>query len=671
MVGNQKSGMFIGFHQIDSQTSKKKLFLIVLFLLAVFFFKLELSKLGIIAADPARDLAIALGIAEGAKYPLAGPLVGGHLHSGPLYFYFLSIPLFISKSMLSVLVFISLTQMIGIVYCYFWGRLFFNEKMGLILVAIMSVDINSNLTIWQINNTNVIFPLGVAFNYHLSKAILKKESKHLLIASILLVIGIQFHPVFLVFLPFVVYAFVLPIENRIRNLFLSLAITVVVMSPWFYLQIRDGIPALHEIINYSKNEVAGVIPVIETLKSVPELMLKQIFWNPYIFWGLSQKMSFSLKYLTLPLLLLISMLTLYGAILGVIEGVKKKERRLLLIIAYIITLWLVIPFLRNYTAWYYFTPVQFMWMALAGYGFTNLVGKIKVLNQEHFQKAFVIGLVLVIGFSHYKIFKCFRDQGIFKAPRNVLLSIIDLRRPFVLGDHDIEFLSLGVLEEEQLSKWAVQTSEPQRFHGAILYELSISRNSLYDMYYSGKGQGNDRGNGYHYVGILKKDLAHYSQKYPIIHEVGAMSILRTTPNIDYSSIRMSYVEQEGWFSCSFNDSQWTPLILPVYTIHHPAEYPPPIKKYWSNNTIFVRIDLCSNPDDESTFLGVGFPNYDPFEDTEQIEAIYVNEIQIKNYKKIGYGWIIPMTPYLKKGEKNLLAIKLKLNEASNLDVYSW
>ena len=61
----------------------------------------------------------------------------------------------------------------------------------------------------------------------------------------------------------------------------------------------------------------------------------------------------------------------------------------------------------------------------------------------------------------------------------------------------------------------------------------------------------------------------------------------------------------------------------------------------------------------------------PNEDTEQIEAIYVNEIQIKNYKKTGYGWIIPLTPYLRKGEKNLLALKLKLNETSDLDVYSW
>ena len=101
------------------------------------------------------------------------------------------------------------------------------------------------------------------------------------------------------------------------------------------------------------------------------------------------------------------------------------------------------------------------------------------------------------------------------------------------------------------------------------------------------------------------------------------------------------------------------------------EYPPPIKQYWSNNTIFLRIDIHSNPDDGPTFLGVGFPNYDPHADTEQIEAIYVNEIPIKNYKKTGYGWIIPLTSRLRKGEKNSLTLKLKLNETNDLDVYSW
>lgn len=671
MLGEQQLKMFVNFRQINSWASKKKIYPIIFFLFIVFLFKLELSKLGIIAADPARDLATALGIVEGVKYPLAGPLLGGHLHSGPLYFYFLAIPLFISKKIISVLVFISLTQMVGIVYCYFWGKLFFSRKIGQILALLMCVDINSNFTIWQINNSDLIFPLGVAFNYHLSRAILKRESKQLLLSCLLLIIGVQFHPVFLVFMPFVIYAFTLPIGNRIRNLFLSLIVTVGVMAPWFYWQICDGVPALHEIINFLKNEVAGVIPVIETLKNIPELILKQLFWNPYVFWGLSQKMFFFLKYPALLLLLLISILALYGAVLGVIGGLKRKARRFLLIFAYIITLWLVIPFLRNYTAWYYFTPIQFMWMALAGYGLTNLVSKIKTLNQDHLQKAFLVGLVLVIGFSHYKIFKYFRDQGTFNVPRNFFLSIIDLRRPFVLGDNDIEFLSLGVPEEEQLAKWAAQTSGTERFHGAILYELSISRNSLYDMYYSRKKQGNDPENAYHYLGILKKDLTYASQKCPIIHEVGAMSIFRTTPNIDYSRIRMSYVEQEDWFSRSFNDSRWIPLILPVYTIHHAAEYPPPVNKYWSHSTIFVRMDIGSNLDSGPTLLGVGFPNYDPREDTERIEAIYVNEIQIKNYKKTGYGWIIPLTPYLKRGENNLLALKLKLNETSNLDVYSW
>lgn len=640
------------------------------FLLGIFLFKLELSKLGIIAADPARDLAIALGIAEGAKYPLVGPLLGGHLYSGPLYFYFLAIPLFISRNIISVLVFISFTQMIGIIYCYYWGRLFFNGKMGQILVAMMAVDINSNFTLWQINNPDFIFPIGVAFNYHLSKAILDREEKHLFISSVLLIIGVQFHPVFLIFLPFVIYAFTLPIKNRGRTLFLSFIVLFGIMSPWIYWQIRFGVPILQGIINFSKSEIIGAIPVFETLMSIPKLMLKQIFWNPFVFWGLSQKVFFPLKYLALLLLLLISILTLYGTILGGIEGVRKRRGPLLLIFAYILTLWFTVPFLRNFTAWYYFTPVQFMWMALGGYGFTHLAERIKILNQDHLRKAFLMGLLLFIGFSHHRIFKYFTNEGTFHAPRNVLLSIMDLRRSFVLGDTDIEFLSLGVLEEEQFAKWAAHTSQSGRFHGAILYELSISRNALYNMYHSGKGQETDRQNADHYVGVLKKDLAPYSRGLRIIHEVGAMSILRTTPHIDYSTIRMSYAEHENWFIRSFKDDQWIPLILPVYTIHDPTEYPPPMKKCWSDSTVFLRMNIHSHLDDKPTCLGVGFPNYHPLEDTERIETIYVNEIQIKHYEKTGYGWIIPLTAYLKEGE-NLVALKLKLNGTSNLDVYSW
>ena len=78
--------------------SRRNILLLAVLLLGSFIFKLGLMELGVIVADPARDLAVALGIVDGVKYPLEGPLLGEHLHSGPLYFYVLAIPFFVSKN---------------------------------------------------------------------------------------------------------------------------------------------------------------------------------------------------------------------------------------------------------------------------------------------------------------------------------------------------------------------------------------------------------------------------------------------------------------------------------------------------------------------------------------------------------------------------------------------
>lgn len=642
----------------------------IIFLLAVLLFKLEFLKNGVISADPARDLGTAYKIVEGASYPLIGPLLGGHLHVGPLFFYVLALPLFISQTLLTVLVFVSLFQIVGIIYCFFWGKLFFNEKIGYILSCLMSIDLLSNFTLWQVNSTDFIFPLGVAFNYHLSRTILKKESRHLLIANVLFIVAVQFHPLFLVFLPLFIYAHVLVNDHRKKILTLSILILIGVMTPWCYHQIHYGFPALRESVNFTRWEIIP-IPSLKTLISIPEFMLKQIFWNPYIFWGLSQRVPFSIKYGGTALLLLISFYTLFGTARGLIEVLKNRNTRFVLIFGYILLLWFTIPFLRNFTAWYYFAPVQFMWMALAAYGSMTLMEKAKVFNRGHFQKAFWVGLILVIGLCQQHIFHAFTEQGYFRVPLNTALSIIDLRKPFVKGEKDLDFIYLGVLKQEALANWAASASKTGKFHGAILYELSLSRNALYNVHRTGGEQNQDSTRPEHYVGILKKDFAAYSRKLNIVQEIGAMRILKVTSLMEDSTAKASYMEREGWFMPEFDDNHWAPLSLPVYTIQDPVEYPPVKKQHWDEETIFLRMHIRSNAENNSVMLGVGFPSWDPLEDREQIESAYLNGVPLMNFKKTGHGWFTPLTCSLTRGEDNLLALKLRLNKTSDLDVYLW
>jgi hypothetical protein len=649
----------------------KKTFWLFLCLLIIFIFKLELSKLGTVCADPARDLSIAFEISKGINYPLIGPVTGGILHSGPLFFYVLSFPFLIANSLQPVLVFISLLQTVGVFYCYLWGKLFFNENIGKFLLCLMSVDILTNFTLWQMSNPVMVFPVGVAFNYHLSRAILNKESTHLLLSSLLFILAIQFHLLFLIFLPFLVFAFSLPILRRKRILVYSFITLMIAMSPWFYHQIHTGFSFLKEAFDFSKEQIIDVIPFFPTLKEIPTLMLKQIFWNPYVFWGVSQEVSFPLKHLTPILLGLVSLLTLFGTGLGVIEVVRKREKRFALIFAYLLTLWVAIPFLRYFTAWYYFIPVQWIWMALAAYGVCYWTDRIKFPRREHIFKAALAGFVAVVGFSYYQVFKDFKEDGFFHAPWNVLYSVIDLRKPFHMGSRRVEFPYLGILEEASLARWAAQCPGMERFHGAILYELSLSRNSLYQMERLKETQGMDSKDQSHYIGILKGDLERYSYQPNTIYQAGAMIIHKTTPKVDYSSIKISYVEQEGWFKERFDDNDWTSLVLPVYTAQNPVEYPPALKKRWKEEVIFLRMNLSSATVNQPLYLGVGFPSWDPFSMNEEIEKVYLNGNPIGNYRKTAYGWIIPLSPDMKKGEQALLALKLRLNKWSDLDIYTW
>ena len=404
---------------------------------------------------------------------------------------------------------------------------------------------------------------------------------------------------------------------------------------------------------------------------IPGLILKQIFWNPYIFWGLSQNVPFSLKYPALVSLLLISTFTLIGVILVAIWAAREKAKAYLLIFTYIVMLWITIPFLRSYTSWHYIAPIQHLWMAFASVALCWMADKFRLLNIRYLTGVFLVCVVL-IAYSHHTIFNHFKTEGIFRAPWTTLMSIIDLRRPFALGQEQTEIISLGVLEEEKLGKWAAATSEIEKYHGAILYELSISRNSLSRMFHPSDRKRNNLDADFHYVGILEKDLERFTHNPNIVYKTGAMAILKTVPIIDYSTVRMSYAEEDGWFSPSFKDRHWTPLTLPIYTVHDPVRYPPVEKDRWKRNIVFVRINIDSDRDNKPICLGVGFPTFNPiFSSNERIESVYLDGLEITHFHETGCGWIIPLPPNILRGGKSLVGLKIALNKTSNLDIYTW
>jgi hypothetical protein len=239
-----------------------------------------------------------------------------------------------------------------------------------------------------------------------------------------------------------------------------------------------------------------------------------------------------------------------------------------------------------------------------------------------------------------------------------------------MDKNGIDSFYLGTLNEEALAKWAGTTPRTSRFHGAILYELSSSRNALYHAA-NRTGEGQDSKKPKHYVGILKKDFAADSRRHKVVQQIGAMRILEVTSLMKDTIAKVSHVEQEGWFKPEFGDNRWALLDLPVYTIENPVDFPPVKKQQWNEESIFLRIHIRSDTDNNSVMLGVGFPSWDPFENRERVEGAYLNGVPLRDFKKTGYGWSALLPRPLAKHEANVLALKLRLTKTSDLDVYLW
>ncbi len=322
-------------------------------------------------------------------------------------------------------------------------------------------------------------------------------------------------------------------------------------------------------------------------------------------------------------------------------------------------------------------------MALASYAFFYCAERApSALTKNALLQGLLIAFMIISAFSYDAVFGTFKKEGHFHAPWNVFYSVIDLRGPFVLGDRRndfsyalpfsdrrIDFPYLGILEEERMAQWLAERSENRNYHGMILHELSFSRNALYNMFVK-QGQAAPRSGGdVHYVGVLRKDLDE-SPAHDIVFKAGALDILKTVPKIDDSTVKMSYRMHEGWFKRAFDDAHWTSLSLPVYTVENPIDFPPSLKSRWSEETLYVRMNVRPNTDGRTVFLGIGFPSWDPFSPAERIEEIYLNDAQVGDVRKTTNGWIARLSE-LKKEETNVLAVKLKVNRWSDLDLYTW
>src|SRR5688572_22544033 len=108
-------------------------------LLVLVLLHLALFPYATLVTDSGRDLANAYAVAHGGPYPLYGPGLFGHWKLGPVWFWLLSLPLWVFGSITAAACFIGLLAAAKIPLAYLLGRRLLDGRLGLLAALIIAL----------------------------------------------------------------------------------------------------------------------------------------------------------------------------------------------------------------------------------------------------------------------------------------------------------------------------------------------------------------------------------------------------------------------------------------------------------------------------------------------------------------------------------------------------
>ena len=89
--------------------------------------------------DTNRDMLIAQQIASGSRFPLEGPILGGAIHLGPVWYYLLAFPMSLTSSWLATCLFVGVLASCKFPLAYVCGRRLVDANAGLMWAAMLAL----------------------------------------------------------------------------------------------------------------------------------------------------------------------------------------------------------------------------------------------------------------------------------------------------------------------------------------------------------------------------------------------------------------------------------------------------------------------------------------------------------------------------------------------------
>lgn len=233
--------------------NKQEFLLLLLILFIGAFFRLyQIRGHATFLGDEGRDAIIIKRMIVDHKFTLLGPTISfGNLYLGPVYYYFMIIPLWLTGlDPVGPAMMVGLFGLTTIFLVWLTGKEFFGSKVGLIaslLYAVSPLVITHTRSSWNPNPMPFFSLLAI---YGLYKAVKDKEGKWLALVGACLGVAIQLHYIaFVLIISVILMLIIFRPKIYFRWYLVGILAFLVAVSPQLLFEIRHNFVNLRAMIN--------------------------------------------------------------------------------------------------------------------------------------------------------------------------------------------------------------------------------------------------------------------------------------------------------------------------------------------------------------------------------------------------------------------------------------
>lgn len=195
-----------------------------------------------VVLDTARDIHKASEIVELKKLPLIGPDVGGFFHLGPIWYYFLAIPMLLN-SLAFMAFFVGFFAGLKFYFAYKLGSSMINQKFGLLWASMLLIPGWHSINQFFITHTNLIESLSLLFLFMLLQFHLTHRRKYMYLAGLVFGLGFHAHPSFLALVVFFLAAIWVDRKHiSTMMLLIFMALFSMPLIPYLFDQLLNDFP---------------------------------------------------------------------------------------------------------------------------------------------------------------------------------------------------------------------------------------------------------------------------------------------------------------------------------------------------------------------------------------------------------------------------------------------